>query len=285
MWDADRRLPAVEGPETLRAVEGESRGGGLQTLVRGLAILDALAAAPAGRGVSHATLARQLGFQRSTLYRYLACLQAQGYVEPADGPRRFRLGSRARVLGLAALHEHDFARLARGFVDELAAAIGETAHATVFDQGQPVTVEIADGEGPIGPRISVGSRRPVHCSASGKVFLAHAPPREREAGLAGELERRTPATITDPAALRAHLADVRRLGYATDQAEFIPGVCCVAAPVFGHRGEVAGALSISVVAARLDPPALMRLTRPLLEAARRFSSRLGHDQRHDAELA
>src|SRR4051812_49207729 len=114
----------TEGTDTA-AAEAEARGTGLQTLVRGLAILDALAAAPAGRGVSHATLARQLGFQRSTLYRYLACLRARGYGERADGARRFRLGSRARVLGLAALHEHDFARFARGFVDELAAGTGE----------------------------------------------------------------------------------------------------------------------------------------------------------------
>src|SRR3712207_6446033 len=109
MRDAGTRLRRVEGAEATAPAEAEPRNGSLQTLVRGLSILDALAAAPPGRGVSHATLARQLGFQRSTLYRYLACLQAQGYVEPADGPRRFRLGSRARVLGLTALHEHDFA--------------------------------------------------------------------------------------------------------------------------------------------------------------------------------
>jgi DNA-binding IclR family transcriptional regulator len=267
----------------LTDADREGRGPSLQTLLRGLAILDALAAAPAGRGVSHATLARQLGFQRSTLYRYLAALQAQGYVEPADGPRRFRLGSRARVLGLAALNEHDFARSARGFVEEVAAATGETAHATVLDQGQPVTVEIADGAGPIGPRVSVGSRRPVHCSASGKVFLAHMAPADRDAALsARDLEARTPATITDLASLHAHLVDVRRLGYATDQAEYIPGVCCVAAPVYDFRGAVAGTLSVSVVAARLDPPALLALTRPLLDSARRFSRRLGHDARSAA---
>ena len=258
------------------------RGGGLQTLERGLSILDCLASSPGPRGVSHATLARQLGLQRSTLYRYLACLQAQGYVEPADGPRRFRLGSRARVLGLTALHEHDFARFARTFVDDLATQTGETAHATVFDQGQPVTIEIADGAGPIGPRISVGSRRPAHCSASGKVFLAYAAPREREAALDRELEARTAATITDPAALHAHLGDVRRLGYATDQAELIAGVCCVAAPVFDFRGALAGTLSVSVIVPRLEPPALMGLLRPLLDATRRFSRRLGHDDREAA---
>jgi DNA-binding IclR family transcriptional regulator len=256
--------------------------GGLQTLTRGLAILDVLAGAPTARGVSHATLARQLGLQRSTLYRYLACLQAQGYVETADGSRRFRLGSRARVLGLTALHEHDFARAARTYVDDLAARTGETAHATVFDQGQPVTVELADGAGPIGPRISVGSRRPAHCSASGKVFLAFASARERDAALARELEPRTPATITDADVLRDHLGDVRRLGYATDQAELIPGVCCVAAPVFDFRGTVAGTLSVSVVTPRLDPPALLALLRPLLESVRRFSRQLGHDDRQAA---
>jgi DNA-binding IclR family transcriptional regulator len=52
--------------------------------------------------------------------------------------------------------------------------------------------------------------------------------------------------------------------------------------VFDYAGRVAGTLSVSVVAPRLDPPALLALTRPLLTTARRFSRRLGHDDAHAA---
>src|SRR4051794_16883140 len=151
------------------APDSGSLSGSLLTLSRSVAILDALAATPAARGLSHATLARQLHVQRSTLYRYLAALEELGLVEADADTHRYRLGPRLLVLGAAALGEHAFLRHAKGFVNEIAAATGETAHAAVYDQGQSVTLEIADGAGPIGPRISIGSRRPAHCSASGKI--------------------------------------------------------------------------------------------------------------------
>ena len=248
----------------------------LATLVRGLSILEALADAPTPHGLSHATLAHRLGFQRSTLYRYLGCLQERGYVEPTDEGQRYRLGSRVVVLGAVAFGERGFTRSAKRFVDELALATGETAHATLLDDDHVVTVEIADGDGPVGPRISLGSRRPAHQSASGKVFLAFGPERRRAAYLGGRLEAATALTVTDPHELAAILRDVRRQGYATDQGEYVLGISCVAAPVFDFRGEVAGALSVSVAAGRFDTQRLDRLLLPLLRTARALSENLGH---------
>jgi DNA-binding IclR family transcriptional regulator len=257
-----------------------ARPDSLLTLRRSLEILDALAAAPTRRGLSHATLARQLGFQRSTLYRYLATLEAVGLVESDAATHRYRLGPRLLVLGAAALGERGFPRFAKGFVNELAASTGETAHAAVYDAGYSVTVEIADGAGPVGPRIAIGARRRAHCSASGKIFLAYQPATLLEEYLRGPLEARTPATITEPAELRRHLDEVRRRGFAADRAEYVHGVCCVAAPVFDFRGHVAGSLSISVAKAGFDRTTLAALVEPLLRTTRRFSHELGHAPPH-----
>lgn len=270
--------------ETAREAPGtpDRRNASLVTLVRGLSILDALAAAPPERGRSHASLARELGFQRSTLYRYLSCLQEHGYVEFADATGRFRLGPRAVTIGSAAIASRAFPRFAKQFVDELAHATGETAHATIFDGFQSVTIAMADGAGPIGPRIQIGSRRLPHFSASGKTFLAHQSPDVVDAYMSGELERRTKATIVDADSLRVHLEEVRRVGYATDQAEFVEGICCVAAPVFDFKSTPVGALSISVATEHLDPTRLASLTRPLIAIARTFSHKLGHAEPAEA---
>ena len=97
-----------------RVVDGPERPGSLLTLSpEDAAILDALAATPASRGLSHAMLARQLHVQRSTLYRYLAALVQLGLVETDADAHRYRLGPRLLVLGAAALGEHAFLRHAR----------------------------------------------------------------------------------------------------------------------------------------------------------------------------
>jgi IclR family KDG regulon transcriptional repressor len=254
----------------------EKSGASLLTLERSLMILDSIAAAPNSRGLGHAAIARQLGFQRSTLYRYLSTLEALGLVESDRDTHRYRLGPRLLVLGAAALGERSFTRYTKEFVNQLAARTGETAHATVFDLGCSVTVDIADGAGPIGPRVSIGSRRPAHCSASGKIFLAFQPDALRNEYLAAPLERKTPTTVTDPDELNAHLREVRRRGFSTDHAECSPGICCVAAPVFDFRGHVVGSFCISIAASRLTPDHLRKLRLPLLQATKACSREMGY---------
>lgn len=83
-----------------------------------------------------------------------------------------------------------------------------------------------------------GSRVPAHCSASGKMFLAHMPPAKRQR-LIGTLvfERYTENTLTDPAAFEAELSRIKRLGYALDDEEFLSGLFCVAVPIFDKAGK------------------------------------------------
>ena len=256
--------------EIREAVEATGPGG-LASLLRGLAVLDELAAAPKGRGLNHPTLARRLGMRRSTLYRYLACLQEHGFVEALPDGHTFRLGSRAMMIGTAALRERDFARSARRFVDDLAVATGETAHATMFISGNAVTVELADGLSPIAPRISIGSRRPARCSASGKIFLAHSTEAIVEEALRVEPATITERTIMAPQDFRAELAASRREGYALDRGEYVAGICCMAAPVYDASRAVAGALSVSMVADDWEAQAKLEVRNELLRVASDFT--------------
>jgi IclR family transcriptional regulator, KDG regulon repressor len=255
----------------------------LATLRRGLCVLEAIAAAPPTRGLDHGALARRLNFQRSTLYRYLACLRDAGFIEEVGSGRRYRLGP--RILYLAAvMHGREYSDFARDYVWELAAITSETAHATVYDYPYSVTVQVTDGPGPVGPRVPIGSRRPLHCSASGKIFLAHERARVIDVYLAGALEQRTPNTIVDPLALRDQLADARRRGHAVDQAESYEDVCGLASPVHDFTGSVVGALSITVVTPVLSPARIAELARPLVHSASALSARLGHLPSGDANV-
>lgn len=252
------------------AFEGQA----LVTLRKGLTILEELATASSTRGLDHASLARRLGLRRSTLYRYLACLLDAGYVEEANEPGRYRLG--ARIVYLAAVtHGREFSDLARDSVRELALLTGETAHATVYDHPYSVTIQIESGSAPVGPRLRIGSSRPLHACASGKVFLAHERPGVADAYLLGGLEPLTLKTITDPAELRRMIAEVRRKGYATDQAESYEGISGLAAPVFDFMRSVVGTLSLTLAADRMSPERVQALATPLTECAAALSERLG----------
>ena len=70
-------------------------------------------------------------------------------------------------------------------------------------------------------------------------------------------------------------AGVRDRGYATDSQENREGICCVAGPIFDHRGEVVAAFSVSGPSFRFDESSLAGIIGAVREASRRISLRLG----------
>jgi DNA-binding IclR family transcriptional regulator len=120
----------------------------------------------------------------------------------------------------------------------------------------------------------LGGRYPVHCTASGKAFLAFGPAAVRERLLARRLERVTPHTITDRARLEEQLAEARRSGLAVTHGELEVGLDAMAAPVFGPGGDMLAAVDVSGPSHRLATrPDLDRMTK---EAAADLSRRLGY---------
>ncbi len=92
-----------------------------------------------------------------------------------------------------------------------------------------------------------------HGLALGKVLLAGTGA-EGVRGYVEEfgLEAFTPRTITQPALFEHHLERVRERGLATDVSEFAENLCCVAMPVVGRGGEVAGAVGVSTSVRRFQ---------------------------------
>ncbi len=245
--------------------------GPLLTLSRGLGILEVLSSATAD-GMTHARLAEMLGFQRSTLYRYLASRAELGFIE-ALGEGRYRLGSRAAGLATAAARERAFRRLAKRAVEHTSSLVGEAVHATIFSDGQSVTVAAAASSSPVASRLGIGTRRPAHTSASGRVFLALLPA-EVVTPWIEAAERRD-----DGVELRLsdRLDRVRSSGLGMDDSEFWPGVSCMAAPVYDHSEQVVGSLSLAVTGHTARSRRLREMIGPLQRGARSLSVSLGYE--------
>jgi len=106
-------------------------------------------------------------------------------------------------------------------------------------------------------RSRVGGRWPAHTTGVGLVLLAHAPPPIQEDYLGTPLAGFTELTITDPAALRRVLAEVRRTGYAVSDRQVTMDAVSVAAPVRNVGGAVVAALSVVVGTDGPPPSALV----------------------------
>ncbi|MBB4684065.1 IclR family transcriptional regulator [Amycolatopsis jiangsuensis] len=182
--------------------------------------------------VSLPALVTETGLPKPTLHRMLQQLESAGLLlREADG-RSYTTGARLHRLAenLLRSDSHNAGRhvILRHLVQEL----GESCNITALSRGEVVYLDRVETPEPLQFYLRPGSRVPVHCSASGKLFLAQLPAQQRQRLLGcTPLKQYTPKTITEPAALEAELERIREQGYALDDEEYLPGLVCVAVPV------------------------------------------------------
>ena len=243
----------------------------VRSVERAITILDLLAQ---GGWQTGAELARSLGVHRSTALRLLGTLERHALVERDSRTARYRLGRRLPQLASVVTGEFDLRYLARPICERLAATSGETATFELLIGDDIVPVEQATASNSVVTVNWLGRRYPVHCTASGKAFLAFGPGAMRERLLAEPLARITPKTVTDPGKLAVQLDQARRSGVARTHEELEMGLDAIAAPVFGPDGEMVAALDVSGPSHRVkERNDLDRLT---LDAAAELSRKLGY---------
>ena len=153
-----------------------------------------------------------------------------------------------KLLPLASQHlDNNRVRLAAlPHLNSLAQSTGERVNLGVVFQNQ--VLYLAGVEKPTLPNMYTrfGKLAPLHCSSLGKAILAHLSYEVADQILRSQrLVRQTANTIVDLDTLAADLAATRERGYAIDDQEHLPGVFCIAAPIFITQAEPVAAVGIS----------------------------------------
>ncbi|MBP7003462.1 IclR family transcriptional regulator C-terminal domain-containing protein [Amaricoccus sp.] len=238
------------------------------SLQRGLAVLEVLSARPAGMTMTEVASAAQL--TRAGARRLLLTLEAAGYVE-LEG-RTFRLTPRLLALARAWLQGSTLWSCAAAPMRALSARLQESCSVAVLSGRDIVYVARVPGRRIMSVALHVGVRLPAWCTSLGRVLLADLPAEERAAFLAGvEMERLTPRTIAEPAALAAEIERCRARGFSIVDEELELGLRSIAVPLRDHGGRVIAALNVSIPSSRFTPAQMeAEILPPLREAARQI---------------
>ncbi|WP_342596001.1 IclR family transcriptional regulator [Salinicola lusitanus] len=257
-----------------RPAGGKSSGGHSQSLVRGLNILEMLAATPDGLALSD--VAEDVGLAPSTTHRLLQALFQQGFITQDVESGLWKIDVKTFRIGNSFLEARDFVATARPFLRQLTATSGETANLGIRDDGMVVYLAQSESKQMMRMITRLGSRAPLHASGVGKALLAWMPPQEFEQIVAGRtLEGETPNTLTNVETLRDQLVEIRRQGYAVDREEHAIGLNCVAATLHDESGLPLAAISVSGPVARIDDSRLPELAALVAETAREITVKIG----------
>ena len=251
-----------------------STGGGIQSIERAVAILEAVAGEP--DGITLAEVSAALGLHSSTAFHLIRTLTSLGIVEQLES-KRYRVGSRLFALAASAMTETAMLTQATPILEALSRDTGDAAHLAIRSRHEIVVIARTAATGMLQLAGRTGTTRPAHATAIGKVLLAEVPAETLESLLDQlDFKRFTKATITSRKDLLTELAEVRATGVAYDNGELDDDIKCVAMPVrdFARRGNAA--IGFSGPIWRMGAGVLKKKTAILRDAADELSRRLGY---------
>ena len=246
-------------------------------LQRGITVLRTLAMG--GRnGVALTHLAQQTGMTHSTVHRLLKQMAQERLVEQDPESRRYKLGSLAFELGLAAEQQFNLRGLCRRVVDQLAQETEDAVYLVQRSGTEAVCIDRQEGPYPIRVlTLEVGGRRPLGLGAGGLAILAALPDDERKDLL------RTLKLLIDSQwrfpeeSLERSVERTRNDGYAVIRNRITAGTTAVAHHIRDKMGRPIAALTVAAVNARMGAERIERIHALLRDAARDIERLLGGD--------
>lgn len=241
------------------------------TIVKGLRVLETLAASEQPRGISE--LAREINLNKSNVQRIVGTLGALGYVQKDAATARYMATLRMWEFGSQVLHRNQVRRAAQPYVRALFEKLNESVFLCVPDDDDILYLDKMESAAPVRISSQVGSRAPAARTASGKAILAHQPDEAVERAVAAARKHFRIGSI-DIAQLRKELAKVRTDGFAISESGYRQGVNSIAAAIVRKDGTVAGSIAVTGPMERMAPAKLRSYAPEIVNAAMRISEAL-----------
>lgn len=251
-------------------------GSTIQSVAASWRLLDLLGRSVAPMGVTE--LANALHEPKAKVHRHLATLKHMGVVEQVHGGDRYRLGWKLYQLGQVAFEHFDLKAIAEPFMAQLRDDVAQSVVLAIPTGVEALFIANVDYTAAGQAKISAvsGTVVPPGVSSTGRIILAYANRKQQDQVLSGALKAYTRHSITDPAAVRARLVQIRTRLYDYADQELTLGISTVAAPILDADEQLLGVVSIvGSIQFITDPPVatqIVHVQRCAAAISRRFKS-------------
>jgi IclR family acetate operon transcriptional repressor len=247
----------------------------IQSLDRGLLILNTVARS--AEPVSLGELTELLRIDRSSVFRLANTLKRRGFLAYPAGRKDYILGPALWRLS----HTYDWGtmliRVSREHLERLTTETNETAHLAIREGKHALFIDHAATTHVIAVSGQSGELVPLYCTAHGKALLADLDERQLRASFGtAPLKSYTKQTVTGLPQLARICTQIRALGYATDDGEYVEGIRCVAAPIRAADGSVVGSIGISAPALRFPKERYRTCAEQVLAASQSITASLSN---------
>ncbi len=250
-------------------------------ILRGLIVLEKVVLAQ--RPLTATELTEDIGLPRPTVNRILQQLESEGLVKREPIYRRYVPGPRSRKLALGIMSNTALGAPRRAILKTLFEEIGETCNCAILDGDHTIYIDRVEANWPFRIQLPVGSKLPLHCTASGKLYLAYMNARQRRRLIKSTpLKRFTDCTITDPKLLANELKRTKKEGIGIDNEELMTGMVAIAVPVLNLENEICFTVAVHGPKVRHTLEEMLKYIPSLHQAAEAMRDTYCSGQNNDA---
>ncbi len=207
-----------------------------------------------------------------TAYRLLNTLKECNLIEQHDG--NYSLGRGFLKYEGIVLNSMEIRRICLPYIEELSNNLKINVNLAVLDEQEVIYVARAETPYCTYGYFHIGMRRPIYCTALGKVLTCKSPEIVRDV-FKRTINRYTLNTIVDEDIFIKEIEKVRLQGYAVDLEEWNNGINCIAVPLYNGAGEIVAGISISGPTSMYSMEKILENVPVLIEYANRISARMG----------
>ena len=224
-------------------------------------------------GLTFTALNKDSGIPQGSAHRIVKELVELRILDYDPERKTYRGGLILASLGAQVLGHYSLRKSARPSLEALHTELGHVVTLGIREGTNGIYIDKLEATD-MGLRLhsEIGKAFPLHCTAMGKVLLAHAEESDRQQVFKKKLTALTPNTITNTEQLKTALSNVLEKGYAIDDEEITRGLICVAAPVFSLEGADIGALSFTCQKHTFDEIGSDRIVEAVINAAQQASA-------------
>ena len=207
-----------------------------------------------------------------TAYRLLNTLKECSLIEQHENS--YSLGRGFLKYEGIVLNSMEIRRVCLPYIEELSNNLKINVNLAVLDDNEVIYVARAETPYCAYGYFHLGMRRPINCTALGKVLVCKSPEIVNEVFKRG-VRRYTLNTITDETRYLEEIEQVRLQGYGVDFEEWSNGINCIAVPICDLAGKIIAGISISGPTSIYSREKILEYVPLLFEYSNRIAGRMG----------
>lgn len=239
--------------------------------LRAFSMLETIVNAPGPMSLDELTSALKL--PKPTVFRIINLLRDADLLLRESAGKRYMAGPRLISFGVDMWRSNTLRVQWHRALEDAVAECGESCNLTLLEGNRVLYLDRVETSHPLRLHIEAGTRVPLHCTASGKLFLSQMSADNAKRALGDEpYERFTSKTITSFETLQIELEKVRKSRVGTHDSELFDNSVAIAVPVFGRRGEIVAAVAMHAPASRASIDTCLGFVDVLQKAASTIAS-------------